>query len=62
MFNFGNFFTKKNNAVITSDLTEIKKKHIFVVIKVCCASNADIKNVKIARKNNYFPNTFTIKS
>ena len=48
MFNFGNFLTK--NA-ITFDQREIeRKKRCLVGMKFCCASNAAIKNVKIARK------------
>ena len=50
MFNFGNFLTK--NA-ITFDQREIeRKKRCLVGMKFCCASNAAIKNVKIARKKN----------
>ena len=50
MFNFGNFLTK--NA-ITFDQKEIeRKKRYLVVMKFCCASNAAIKNVKIAKKKN----------
>ena len=50
MFNFGNFLTK--NA-ITFDQKEIERKKRYLVrIKFCCASNAAIKNVKIARKKN----------
>ena len=61
MFNFGNFFTK--NA-ITFDQKEIeRKKRYFVRMKFCCASNAAIKNVKIARKKiNFFPKIFSTKS
>ena len=52
MFNFGNFLTK--NA-ITFDQKEIeRKKRYLVCIKFCCASNAAIKNVKIARKKSPF--------
>ena len=48
MFNFGNFLTK--NA-ITFDQKEIERKKRYLVgMKFCCASNAGIKNVKIARK------------
>ena len=48
MFNFGNFL--KKNA-ITFDQKEIERKKIYLVgMKFCCASNAAIKNVKIARK------------
>ena len=54
MFNFGNFLTK--NA-ITFDQKEIERKKRYLVgMKFCCASNAAIKNVKIARKKiNFFP-------
>ena len=58
MFNFGNFLTK--NA-ITFDQKEIERKYLYLVgIKFCCASNAAIKNVKIARKKNhlFFQNIF----
>ena len=58
MFNFGNFLTK--NA-ITFDQKEIERKKIYHVgMKFCCASNAAIKNVKIARKKNqiFFQNIF----
>ena len=49
MFNFGNFLTK--NA-ITLDQKEIERKKLYLVgMKFCCASNAAIKNVKIAKKN-----------
>ena len=60
MFNFGNFFTK--NAIIF-DLTKIGNNKIyFVVMTFCCASNAAIKNFKIARnKINFFLN-FLVKS
>ena len=52
MFNFGNFFTK--NA-ITFDQKEIERKKRYLVdMKLCCASNAVRKNVKIARKNQLF--------
>ena len=52
MFNFGNFLTK--NA-ITLDQKEIEtKKRYLVGMKFCCASNAAIKNVKIARKKSTF--------
>ena len=48
MFNFGKFLTKN---VITFDLTEIERKTRYLIgMKFCCASNAGIKNVKIARK------------
>ena len=61
MFNFGNFLTK--NA-ITLDQKEIEtKKRYLVGMKFCCASNAAIKNVKIARKKiNFFPKIFSTKS
>ena len=57
MFNFGNFLTK--NA-ITFDPKEIKKKNIYLVgMKFRWASNAAIKNVKIARKKStFFPKIF----
>ena len=52
MFNFGNFLTK--NA-LTFDQKEIERKKRYLVgIKFCCASNAAIKNVKIARKKSTF--------
>ena len=52
MFNFGNFLTK--NA-ITFDQKEIERiKRYFVRMKFCCASNAAIKYVKIARKKSTF--------
>ena len=56
-FNFGNFLTK--NA-ITFDQKEIERKKRYLVgMKFCCASNAAIKNVKIARKKStFFPNYF----
>ena len=48
MFNFGNFLSKNG---ITFNLAEIeRKKRYLVSIKICCASNVAIKNVKIARK------------
>ena len=61
MFNFGNFLTK--NA-ITFDLKVIERKKIYLVgMKFRCASNAAIKNVKIARKKiNFFPKIFSTKS
>ena len=61
MFNFGNFLTK--NA-ITFDQKEIERKKIYLVgMKFRCASNAVIKNVKIARKKiNFFSNFFLTKS
>ena len=31
-------------------------------MKFCCASNAAIKTVKIARKKNFFPKIFLTKS
>ena len=52
MFKFGNFLTK--NA-ITFDQKETKRKKRYLVdMKFCCASNAAIKNVKIAKKNPLF--------
>ena len=60
MFNYGNFLTK--NA-ITFDQKKIEKKRYLVGMKFCCASNAAIKNVKIARtKINFFPKIFLTKS
>ena len=61
MFNFGNFLTK--NA-ITFDQKEIKRKKKYLVgMKFCCASNAAMKNVKIARKKiNCFSKIFSTKS
>ena len=61
MFNFGNFLTK--NA-ITFDQKEIERKKIYLVgMKFRCASNAAIKNVKIARKKiNFFSKIFSTKS
>ena len=61
MFNFGHFFYK--NA-ITFDLTEIERRKKYLVgMKFCCASNAAIKNVKIARKKlTFFPKYFLTKS
>ena len=61
MLNFGNFLTK--NA-ITFDQKEMEgKKRYLVGMKFCCASNAAIKNVKIARKKiNCFPKIFSTKS
>ena len=57
MFNFGNFLTK--NA-ITFDQKEIERKKLYLVgMKFRCASNAAIKNVKIARKKTtFFPKYF----
>ena len=50
MFNFGNFLTE---SAITFDQKEIERKKIYLVsMKFRCASNAVIKNVKIARKKN----------
>ena len=47
----GNFFQKK--TTITFDQKEIERKKRYIVrMKFCCASNAAIKNVKIARKKN----------
>ena len=31
-------------------------------MKFCCASNVGLKNVKIARKKNFFPKMFLTKS
>ena len=31
-------------------------------MKFCCPSNAAIKNVKIAKKNHFFPKIFSTKS
>ena len=61
MFNFGNFLTK--NA-ITFDPKEIERKKIYLVgMKFRCASNAVLKNVKIARiKINCFSKIFSTKS
>ena len=60
MFNFGNFLTK--NA-ITFDQKEIERKKLNLVgMKFRCASNAAIKNVKIARKKiNFFSKIFSTK-
>ena len=60
MFNFGNFLTKNT---ITFDHKEIERKKWYIVgMKICCASNAAIKNVKIARiKNKLFPKIFFYK-
>ena len=61
MFNRGNFLTK--NA-ITFDPKEIERKKRYLVgMKFRCASNAVIKNVKIARKKiNFFSKIFSTKS
>ena len=61
MYNFGNFLTK--NA-ITFDKKEIERKKVHLVsMKFRCASNAAIKNVKIARKKiNFFSKIFSTKS
>ena len=61
MFNFGNFLTK--NA-ITFDQKEIVRKKIYLVgMKFRCASNAAMKNVKIAKKKiNFFAKIFSTKS
>ena len=61
MFNFGNFLTK--NA-ITFDKKEIERKKLYLVgMKFRCASNAAIKNVKIAgKKINFFSKIFSTKS
>ena len=60
MFNFGNILTK--NA-ITFDQKEIERNKIYLVgMKFCCASNAAIKYVKIARKKiTFFPKIFSKK-
>ena len=57
MFNFGNLLIK--NA-ITFDPKEIERKKIYLVgMTIRCASNAAIKNVKIARKKiNFFSKIF----
>ena len=48
--NFGNFLTK--NA-ITFDQKAIERKKIYLMgMKFCCASNAAIKSVQIARKKS----------
>ena len=61
IFNFGNFLTK--NA-ITFDPKDIERKKLYLVgMKFRCASNAVIKNVKIARKKiNFFSKIFSTKS
>ena len=58
---FGNFLTK--NAE-TFDQKEIERKKIYLVgMKFRCASNAAIKNVKIARKKiDFFSKIFSTKS
>ena len=60
MFNFGSFVTK--NA-ITFDQKEIERKKLYLVgMKFSCASNAAIKNVKIARKIiKFFSKIFSTK-
>ena len=60
MFNFGRFLTKK---AITFDQKEIERKKLYLVgMKFRCASNAAIKNVKIARKRiNFFSKIFSTK-
>ena len=61
MFSFGNFFTK--NAITFNQKEIERKKSYLVCMKFCCASNAAIKNVKIARKKvNFFPKKFPTKS
>ena len=57
MFSFGNFLTKNP---ITFYQKEIERKKLYhVSMKFRCASNAAIKNVKIARKKiNFFPKYF----
>ena len=48
MINLGKILTKNARTV---DLTEIeRKKRYLVSMQFCCASNAAIKNIKIARK------------
>ena len=49
---------------ITFDQKEVERKKRYLVrIKFCCASNAAIKSVKIARKKiNFFPKIFSTKS
>ena len=46
---------------ITFDQKEIERKKLYLVgMKFRCASNAAIKNVKIARKKiNFFPKIFS---
>ena len=58
---FGDFLTK--NA-ITFDQKEIERKKLYLVgMKFRCASNAAIKNVRIARKKiNFFSKIFSTKS
>ena len=52
MFNFDKCLTI--NA-ITFGLTEIERNESYLVdMKLCCASNVAIKNVKIARKKTTF--------
>ena len=61
MFNFGNFLTKKRCNF--GSKRDRKKKRYLVGMKFCCASNAAIKNVKIARKKlNFIPKIFSTKS
>ena len=43
---------------ITFDLTKTEKKTTFHLMKFCCASNAAIKNFKIARKKFNFLSFF----
>ena len=57
MLNFGNFLT--NNAITFDPKERERKKKCLVCMKFCGASNAAIKNVKIARKKfNFFPKYF----
>ena len=61
MFNFGDFLTK---SAITFDQKKIERnKRYLVSMKFYCASNAAIKNIKIARKKtNFFPKIISTKS
>ena len=52
MFNFGNFLTK--NAITFDEKVIERKQNYLVIMKFCCASNAAIKKVKIARKKSTF--------
>ena len=52
MLNFGNFFTKKRYNFWSN--RDRKKKRYLAGMKFCCASNAAIKNVKIARTKSPF--------
>ena len=54
---------KEPITAITFDQKEIERKKYLVGMKFCCASNAAIKNVKIAReKIHYFPEICSTKS